>query len=141
MGLQTVKELPASAPAGDGANAYTEMLARGFVHKLNNMLTVFHGYTSLLLADESLKKSTSDALKEIRKGANATSRLLGKLFAVAKLPKIESVVIDLADFCAGLPALLSKDLGENVRVEVSRHIEGRVLTGPTLLGRMLAALV
>lgn len=141
MGLQKVRELEAHEPQGEGANEFTGALVRGFVHKMNNMLTVFHGYTSLLLTDDSLKKSTSDGLKEIRKGATATTQLLEKLLAIAKPLSVDLAELELGDFARSLPEMMAHDVPGAAWIEIADGIVGRVLTDKVLLRKILAVAI
>ena len=141
MDFAEVRELQAREPDGPTANEYTSVFARGLVHKMNNLLTVFQGYTSLLLADPDLKKSTTEALQEIRKGALATNTLLDRALNVSKRLSVDLVDLDLAQFAAGLRESIEKSLGTIPQLELGDQPNGRAIADATQLRRALAAIV
>ena len=57
---------------------FHEQLVRGLTHKMNNILSLFHGYLGLLIEDKKLDRATLDGLTRIRQGANEASELMDR---------------------------------------------------------------
>jgi len=56
---------------------------RGLTHRMNNILSLFHGYLGLLMDDKKLDSETLAGLVHIRDGADAASKLMDRTKALA----------------------------------------------------------
>lgn len=141
MDFSAIRDLEAREPAGPTSDEYTSLFARGLVHKMNNLLTVFQGYTSLLLADPDLKASTVEALKEIRKGATATSTLLDRALSVSRTVTPDLREIALPDYFDSLRAHFNKVFGDIPRLRIESPPGGRIIADSSQLRRALEPVV
>src|SRR6478752_1797568 len=48
-------------------NDFQDQLVRGLAHRMNNILSLFHGYLSLLVENENLDPATLDGLAMIKR--------------------------------------------------------------------------
>src|ERR1700677_4985604 len=62
---------------------FHDHLVRGLAHKMNNILSLFHGYLGLLLDDKKLDRETLAGLIQIRDSAEAATRLMERTKALA----------------------------------------------------------
>jgi two-component system cell cycle sensor histidine kinase/response regulator CckA len=62
---------------------FHDHLVRGLTHKMNNILSLFHGYLGLLIDDKKLDRETLTGLLRIRDGATAASKLMDRTKALA----------------------------------------------------------
>jgi len=62
---------------------FHDHLLRGLTHKMNNILSLFHGYLGLLMDDKKLDPETVAGLVRIRDGATAASRLMDRTKALS----------------------------------------------------------
>jgi len=62
---------------------FHDQLVRGLTHKMNNILSLFHGYLGLLIEDKKLDRDTLTGLLRIRDGAEAASRLMDRTKTLA----------------------------------------------------------
>ena len=62
---------------------FHDQLVRGLTHKMNNILSLFHGYLGMLMEDKKLDRSTLDGLLHIRDSAEAASKLMDRTKALA----------------------------------------------------------
>ncbi len=86
---------------------FHDHLLRGLTHKMNNILSLCHGYLGLLIADKNLDREVVAGLIRVRDGADAASRLMDRTKALAS-PSSASVWRQVApeDFLRTLlPAL------------------------------------
>lgn len=65
---------------------FHDQLVRGLAHKMNNILSLFHGYLGLLMDDKQLDRGTREGLAAIRKGAHTASELMDRTRAFTKPP-------------------------------------------------------
>jgi signal transduction histidine kinase len=99
---------------------FHDHLVRGLTHKMNNILSLFHGYLGLLIEDKKLDRDVVAGLIRIRDGADAASRLMDRTKAFAApsaAPAWREVAADefLRSF---LPALqLHADRGVRLQVD------------------------
>lgn len=63
---------------------FHDQLVRGLTHKMNNILSLFHGYLGLLMDDKKLDPSTIAGLVRIRDGAKAASELMDRTKVLAR---------------------------------------------------------
>lgn len=57
---------------------------RGLSHRMNNILSLFHGYLGLLMEDQKLDTVTREGLAKIKEGAKAASDLMERAQALAR---------------------------------------------------------
>ncbi len=98
-------------------------LARGIAHDLNNMLTSIIGHADLAVADAPAESEQRESLMEVLKVADQGATLTDKLAAVGRDRIIDSIPLDLAETVAGLVPMLSRLLGERIRLEIVRSGE------------------
>src|SRR5438874_1259487 len=63
---------------------FQDQLVRGLAHRMNNILTLFHGYLGLLLDNKKLDKPTLDGLAKIQNGARAASDLMDRTHSLVR---------------------------------------------------------
>lgn len=103
---------------------FQEQLVCGLSHRMNNILTLFHGYIGLLLSDKQLDEGTLAGLAKIKEGATAASELIDRTHALARPSSGAWRQINLRDFIsvlrpsfvayAGPRTELALDLGEGL---------------------------
>jgi len=62
---------------------FHDQLVRGLTHKMNNILSLFHGYLGMMLEDKKLDRDTLAGLLRIRDSADAASKLMDRTKALA----------------------------------------------------------
>jgi signal transduction histidine kinase len=77
---------------------FNDQLVRGLAHKMNNILSLFHGYISLLLANETLDPAIGAGLARIKEGACAASELMDRTKALARPTSVVWRQIGLEEF-------------------------------------------
>ena len=63
---------------------FHDQLVRGLTHKMNNILSLFHGYIGLLMDDKKLDPATAAGLARIKEGALAASDLMDRTKVLAR---------------------------------------------------------
>lgn len=83
-----------------------DLLVRGLAHRMNNILTVFHGYVGLMLENDKLDASTRDGLARIKAGARAATELIDRANSLVRQPTVVWRQVNLIDFVEKLrPAI------------------------------------
>jgi len=77
---------------------FQDQLVRGLAHRMNNILTLFHGYLGLLMDNQQLDKDTLDGLAKIKAGARAASDLMDRTHSLVRPPAVVWREIKLHDF-------------------------------------------
>jgi len=62
---------------------FHDHLVRGLTHKMNNILSLFHGYLGLLIDDKKLDRETLAGLNRIRESADAAAKLMDRTKSLA----------------------------------------------------------
>lgn len=99
-------------------------LAGGVAHDFNNVLTAIIGYSDLLLANHRPTDPSFQDIMQIKQNANRAASLVRQLLAFSRRQTLRPQVIALGDVLAELRMLLSRLLGEKVKLEL---IHGRDL--------------
>ncbi len=87
---------------------FQDQLVRGIAHRMNNILTLFHGYIGLLLDNQKLDPQTMNGLAKIKEGASAASELMDRTHSLARPSTLVWREVELADFlCTMKPSLMS----------------------------------
>lgn len=77
---------------------FQDQLVRGLSHRMNNILTLFHGYLGLLLENDNLDPSTQEGLARIKEGARIATDLMDRTNALARPRNIIPRQITIPDF-------------------------------------------
>lgn len=77
---------------------FQDQLVRGLAHRMNNILTLFHGYLGLLMDNQKLDKETREGLAKIKDGAKAASELMDRTHSLVRPPAVVWREIKLHDF-------------------------------------------
>jgi two-component system cell cycle sensor histidine kinase/response regulator CckA len=62
---------------------FHDHLVRGLAHKMNNILSLFHGYLGILIDDKKVDRETMAGLLRIRDSADAATKLMDRTKALA----------------------------------------------------------
>src|SRR4051812_4748279 len=87
-----------SCPMSFEQPASQEQLVTGLAHRMNNILTLFHGYVGLLLDNNSLDKGTRASLAKMKDGACAATELIDRTHSLVRQSKLIMRQLDLAQF-------------------------------------------
>ncbi len=63
---------------------YQDQLVRGLTHRMNNILSLFHGYLGLIMDDNDLDPSAREGLLKIKAGAQSASDLMDRTNGLAR---------------------------------------------------------
>jgi nitrogen-specific signal transduction histidine kinase len=94
-------------------------LVRGLTHKMNNILSLFHGYLGLLIDDKKLDRETVAGLLRIRESADAASKLMDRTKALAPSPHAVWRQVAPDEFLRTLTPALQLYTERGVRLEVN----------------------
>lgn len=97
---------------------FQDQLVRGLTHRMNNILTLFHGYLGLILDDQKLDKSTLEGLSKIKEGARAASELMDRTHSLARPSALVWREINLGEFLRMLKPTFEVLCGPRNRIEL-----------------------
>jgi signal transduction histidine kinase len=97
---------------------FQDQLIRGLAHRMNNVLTLFHGYIGLLLDEKGLSKSTVGGLQKIQDGARAASDLMDRTHSVVRPLKVVCREIKPGDFVRMLRPSFDAIRGPKTQLEI-----------------------
>lgn len=98
-------------------------LAGGVAHDFNNILTAIIGHCDLMLMRHSPGDSDHDDIQQVRTNANRAAALTRQLLAFSRQQTLRPQVLQLPDVVSEVSNLLTRLLGETVRLEV-KHGRG-----------------
>ncbi|HMN87816.1 MAG TPA: PAS domain-containing protein, partial [Bauldia sp.] len=99
-------------------------LAGGIAHDFNNVLTAIIGFSDLLLANHRPSDPSFQDIMNIKQNANRAAGLVRQLLAFSRRQTLRPQVLVVSDLLSDLSVLLSRLLGENVKLQV---VHGRDL--------------
>lgn len=83
----------------DSANAeFYALLLRGMTHKLNNLLAVIQGFSSLILMDEGLDETITENLGHMKEASTNASGLSERILPAGGCAQITIQNLQLSDF-------------------------------------------
>ena len=91
--VSPIRPLPTRVSLED----FQEQLIRGLTHRMNNILSLFHGYLGLLMDDKKLDAVARAGLTKIKEGARAASDLMERTNALVRPTSTTCRDINLAD--------------------------------------------
>ena len=96
---------------------FQDQLVRGLAHRMNNILTLFHGYLGLLLENQSLDKATHDGLAKIKQGASQAAELMDRTQSLVRPSSSVWRTIDLAEYLRFLRPAFEGFRGPRTQIE------------------------
>jgi len=97
---------------------FHDQFVRGLSHKMNNILSLFHGYLGLLLENEKLDSATLEGLAQIKEGACAASELMNRTNALARPSSVIWREININDLVTSMRPMLLSYLNRGVVLEI-----------------------
>jgi signal transduction histidine kinase/CheY-like chemotaxis protein len=94
-------------------------LAGGIAHDFNNLLTAIIGYSEFLSERLHDNPELAADIEEVKKAGERASRLTRQLLAFSRKQVLAPKVLDLNDVITDLYKMLSRVIGEDVRLEVA----------------------
>ncbi|MCB1486481.1 MAG: response regulator, partial [Bauldia sp.] len=93
-------------------------VAGGIAHDFNNVLTAIIGFSDLLLANHRPSDPSFQDIMNIKQNANRAAGLVRQLLAFSRRQTLRPQVLQLSDLLSDITILLTRLLGENVKLEV-----------------------
>lgn len=87
---------------------FQDQLVRGLAHRMNNILSLFHGYLGLLMDERKLNPVMKEGLERIRDGARDATDLMERINAISRPASINARQMDPADFFRQLAPTLDR---------------------------------
>ena len=97
---------------------FQDQLVRGLAHRMNNILTLFNGYLSLLMDSKKLDRETRDGLSKIKDGAMAASELMDRTHSLVRPSTVVWREINLHDFIYMLRPTFETLCGPNTKLTI-----------------------
>jgi signal transduction histidine kinase len=97
---------------------FQEQLIRGLTHRMNNILSLFHGYLGLLMDDRKLDAVTREGLAKIKEGARAATELMERTNALVRPASTTWREINLADLLQQMRPQLDGFCNPSTRLEI-----------------------
>ena len=97
---------------------FQDQLVRGLAHRMNNILTLFHGYVGLMLDNKKLDRQTVEGLGKIQDGARAASELMDRTHSLVRPCTLVWREIDLGEFVHLLRPGFNAFRGANTVIEI-----------------------
>ena len=107
------------------SRTYISYLMRGFVHKLNNLLAVMEGFSSLILMDQNQDEAVTESLQHMRDAARNASSLSKRSLTAGGCANINFQELRLDDFLTMLDTGLHEPftrLGVDFEMKVSPNL-------------------
>lgn len=97
---------------------FHDQLVRGLAHRMNNILSLFHGYLGLLMDGKELDSTTMDGLERIREGASAASDLMDRMKSLARPSSVIWRQISLRQFLETFRLSLESELSRGITLRI-----------------------
>jgi signal transduction histidine kinase len=91
--------LGAGTETGDG---YHQELLRGVTHKLNNLLAIIQGFSSLILMNDDLDEGSKENMQHIKEASMAVSGLSERIRVAGGCAKITPQTLNLTDYLSAV---------------------------------------
>ena len=77
---------------------FQDALVRGLTHRMNNILTLFHGYLGLLMDNKKLDAEAREGLAKIKEGARAASELMDRTHSLVRPTAVVWREVNVGEF-------------------------------------------
>jgi PAS domain S-box-containing protein len=116
-------------------------LAGGIAHDFNNLLTAIRGYASLLLDSLDHQDVRRDDVLEIEKASERATELTRQLLAFSRKQIFQERVLSVNDIVRGIVPMLTRLVGDTVRLRVIANASGFVKADAAQLEQVVVNLV
>ena len=99
-------------------NDFQDQLMRGLSHRMNNILSLFHGYLGLIMDDKKLDPVTKEGLAKIMNGARAASDLMERTQALVRPSAAIWRDVNLGDLLRQLRPTFESFCGARVSIAI-----------------------
>ena len=106
-------------------------LAAGVAHDFNNIMTVVHGHTGMLLATPGLDRECAESLKQISIAADRAKNVTRQLLTFSRKQFIQRKDLDVNVIIHNLAKMLQRLLGEDIALQFSHSPLLPVVHGDT----------
>lgn len=97
---------------------FQDQLVRGLAHRMNNILSLFHGYLGLLMDERKLNPVMKEGLERIRDGARDATDLMERINAIGRPASNSARKVDPADFFRQIAPTLDRMRTPSFQIEV-----------------------
>ena len=97
---------------------FQDQLVRGLAHRMNNFLSLFHGYLGMLMDERKLNPVMKEGLERIRDGARDATDLMERINAISRPASSHPRKIDPADFFRQITPTLDRMRTARFQIEV-----------------------
>lgn len=125
------------------ADGYHQELLRGLTHKLNNMLAIIQGFSSLILMNEELDASVLENMQHIKEASVSISGLSERIRAAGGCAKVSLQPLALNEYLAVVGASLQEPFSKNgvlFDLEVSPNLP-QVMVDPSKVKELLVEIL
>ena len=130
-------------PKEQGNSEFYPLLLRGMTHKLNNLLAVIQGFSSLIMMDEALDETVIENISHMKEAANNASELSERILPAGGCSQITQQELLLSEFIPMLEDNLKEPFNKN-NVPISIQCPGQVAkvsADPSRLKNILSELM
>jgi C4-dicarboxylate-specific signal transduction histidine kinase len=122
---------------------FHQELLRGLTHKLNNLLAVIQGFSSLILMQEDLDPSVSENMQHIREASVGVTSLSERIRAAGGCAKLSPRALNLYEYLGVIEgAVMEPFRREGVQLEVDVQVGlPPILVDPTKFKDILVELL
>ncbi len=93
-------------------------LAGGVAHDFNNILTIIHGYGSLLLMEDDFTAENAESVNQIIQASERAANLTRQLLAFSRRQVMQPRPLDLNDSVNSLTKMLYRIVGEDISLDL-----------------------
>lgn len=98
---------------------FQDQLLRGLTHKMNNILSLFHGYLGMIMDDQHLDANTISGLACIQEGASSASALMDRTQALIRPASVLLREVDIREFLTNSMRSLEISNSRGIRLELA----------------------
>lgn len=97
----------------ENSEGFHQELLRGLTHKLNNLLAVIQGFSSLILMTDDLDAGVAENMQHIREASVGVSGLSERIRAAGGCAKVSPQALNLNDYLAMVEPSLSEPFNKS----------------------------
>jgi signal transduction histidine kinase len=131
---------PRLATEGSATGEFYNQLLRGMTHKLNNLLAVIQGFSSLIMMNDDLDAGTRENLEHMKEAAMGASGLSERVLSAAGCARINRQSVVLSDYLPMIDGNLRGPVAK-LGVPFSLHLAANVPPVSADPGRLKEVLV